>query len=101
MTLTFIINSILVLILPFLVMFCVVLAQFYMQRLPMHQRVALEQFSRMSVRYVEQLHLHSPDKKALATAYTSDMFKLFGLPTPHEDVLEVAIVAAMYEITHG
>lgn len=98
MTLIQIINTILVLSLPPLIAFCYLMAQFQIQRMPTARRAALAQYSHMAVCYVEQLHLTSPDKKALATAYATDMFRLSGLPTPHEDVLEVAIGAAIYEI---
>jgi hypothetical protein len=93
-----IVNSILVFILPMLVGLVYWIAQFQIQRMPTHQRAALEQFARMAVKYVEQVHVDSPDKKALAMAYTSDFFRLFGLPVPPSDVIEVAIGAAAYEI---
>jgi hypothetical protein len=97
MTTVQIVNSILVFILPMLVGLVYLLAQFQIQRMPVHQRGALEQFSGMAVRYVEHEHIRA-DKKALATAYATDLFRLSGLPVPHEDVLEIAIGAAFYEI---
>jgi len=99
MTLIQIINTILVLILPGMIALCYVIAQFQIQKMPGHQRTALEQFARIAVRYVEQEHADAPNKKALALAYTSDFFRLFSLPVPPRDVLEVAIGAAMHEIS--
>jgi hypothetical protein len=97
-----IVNTILILLLPVLIALCYVFAQFQIQRMPTHQRAALEQFARQAVRYVERVHVDSPDKRALAMAYTSDFFRLLGLPVPPSDLLEVAIGAAMYEIQgHG
>lgn len=92
------INTMLTLLLPIMIWIGYPITQVFIQRMPMHQQASLERFSRMAVRYVEHTHLASPDKKALATAYASDMFRLFGLPVPHEDILEVAIGAAMYEM---
>lgn len=98
MTTIQIVNTLLVLLLPVMIWFGYPLTLIFIQRMSLHQRVALEQFARMAVRYVEQQHLTSSDKRALATAYASDMFRLFGLPVPHEDLLEVAIGAALYEL---
>lgn len=100
MTLVQIINSILVLLLPFLIAFCYYLAQFQIQRLPGQQRAALAQFAHMAACYVEQEGVRQ-QKKEIAKAYATDCFRLFGLPIPHEDILEVAIGAAMYEIQHN
>jgi hypothetical protein len=96
-----IVNTVLILSLGPLIAACYVLAQLFIQRLPTAQRAALEQFARMAVRYVmrqpEQLN-----QSALAKAYMSDLFRLSGLPTPHEDILEIAIGAAFYELEqHG
>src|SRR5690348_9666641 len=98
MTLIQIVNTILVLILPALIALCYVFAQFFIQRFPVHQRTALEQFARLAVRYVDYEHMDSPDKKALSLAYATDLFRLSGLPVPHEDILEIGIGAAMHEI---
>jgi hypothetical protein len=97
MTFIQIVNTILVLSLPPLVALCYVFAQLFIQRLPTAQRTALEQFARQAVQYVEYQQIKS-DKKPIATVYLTDMFRLSGLPVPHEDVLEVAIGSAFYEI---
>jgi len=96
MTLVQIVNTILILILPALIALCYVFAQFQIQRMPAHQRAALEQFSRMAVQHV----LHQPEQlnqKAIATAYTTDLFKAYKLPVPPPEVLDIAISSAMYE----
>lgn len=100
MTTIQIVNTILVLMLPALIAICYVGAQLFIQRLPTSQRLALEQFARQAVRYVEHQQV-SANKKAIATAYVADMFRLCGLPVPHQDMLEVAIGAAMHEIQNG
>lgn len=100
MTLIQIVNTILVLLLPALIALCYVFAQLFIQRMPTAQRSALEQFARMAARYTARQQVEV-DKKAIALAYTTDMFRLSGLPVPHMDVLELAVGAAMYEIEHG
>lgn len=100
MTTIQIVNTILILILPALIALCYYFAQYLIQRLPTHQRAALEQFSRMAVRHVagqpEQL-----DQRGMARLYTIDLFKAYGLPIPSADTLDVAISSAMYELEHG
>jgi hypothetical protein len=72
------------------------------QRMPTAQRQALEQFARQAAHYVEWQHaVATTDKKTLAIAYATDMFRLCHLPVPHEDLLEIAVVAALHEIQHG
>jgi hypothetical protein len=96
MTLIQVVNTILILILPALIALCYVFAQFQIQRMPMHQRAALEQFSRMAVRYV----LQQPDQlnqKGLAMGYVSELFEAHKLPVPTPEIIEIAVVAAMYE----
>lgn len=96
MTLVQIVNAILILILPALIALCYVFAQFSIQRMPVHQRSALEQFSRMAVQHV----LHQPEQpaqKAMAVAYVTDLFKAHKLPIPPPEVLDIAVSSAMYE----
>lgn len=100
MTLVQIVNDILVLGLGPIIALCYVLAQFLIQRLPSHQRAALEQFARMAVRHVAE-QPEQPDQKGMARLYAIDLFKAYGLPAPSADTLEVAISSAMYELKHG
>ncbi len=100
MTLVQIINSILVLILPALIAICYVFAQFFIQRMPVHQRAALEQFARLAVRYVEQ-QPEQPAQKNLAMGYTCELFEAYKLPLPPPEIIEIAVVAAMHELEHG
>jgi hypothetical protein len=96
MTTVQIVNTVLILILPALIALCYVFAQFQIQKMPVHQRAALEQFARMAVQHVlqqpEQLNL-----KGLAIAYATDLFKAYKLPIPPPEVLDIAISSAMYE----
>jgi hypothetical protein len=98
MTTVQIVNTVLILILPALIALCYVFAQFQIQKMPVHQRAALEQFSRMAVRHVmtqpEQL-----DRQGMAKLYLIDLFKAFNLPVPPAEILDIAISAAMYEIS--
>lgn len=96
MTTVQIVNTVLILILPALIALCYVFAQFFIQRLPAQQRMALEQFSRMAVRHVMQ----QPEQlaqKELAKAYTVDLFNAHKLPVPPSEVLDIAVSSAMYE----
>lgn len=96
MTFVQIVNTILILILPALIALCYVFAQFQIQKMPVHQRAALEQFARMAVQHVLQ-QPEQPAQKALAIAYATDLFKAHKLPVPAPEVLDIAINAAMYE----
>lgn len=96
MTTVQIVNTILILILPALIALCYVFAQFQIQKMPVHQRAALEQFARMAVQHV----LQQPEQlaqKELAKAYTVDLFNAHKLPVPSPEVLDIAISSAMYE----
>lgn len=92
-----IINIIIILILPALIALCYVFAQFSIQRMPVHQRAALEQFARMAVRYVKQ-QPEQDSKKILAMGYVSELFEAHKLPIPPPEILEIAVVAAMFEL---
>jgi phosphate/sulfate permease len=100
MTLIQIINTILVLILGPLVVFCCAALYMAIQRMPTAQRAALEQFSRMAVRHVAQQDIQS-NQTELAKAYTVDLFKAFRLPVPSAEVLDVAVGSAMHEIKNN
>lgn len=100
MTTIQIVNTILILILPALIALCYYLAQYLIQRLPTHQRAALEQFARMAVRYVMQ-QPEQLNQKAIAIAYATDLFKAYKLPLPTPEIIEIAVVAAMHELEHG
>jgi hypothetical protein len=95
-----IVNSILVLHLACARWACAMwIAQFQIQRMPTHQRAALEQFARMAVRYVEQVHVDSHRTKKRSPWPTRPISSgslacLYHL----RDVIEVAIGAAAYEI---
>lgn len=73
-------------------------SRLYTQRLPEYQRVALEQFAKQSVRYVEQRYTHNPSKKSLAESAITDLFLSFNLPVPGKAALDVAIEAAVHEL---
>ena len=96
MPLVQIINDILVLMLGPIIAACYVLAQFFIQRLPTHQRAALEQFARMAVRHVAQ-QPEQLNQKGMAVAYATDLFRAYGLSVPPSEILDIAISSAMYE----
>lgn len=100
MTLIQIINTILVLILGPLVVGCCAGLYLAIQRMPTAQRAALEQFSRMAVRHVQE-QATTGNQKELAKAYTIVLFKSFRLPVPPSEVLEVAVNSAIHEIKNG
>jgi len=72
------------------------LCRLFAQRLPEHQRIALEQFARLSVQKVEQQFTNNPGKKDLAESYVISMFKAFNLPVPPKEAIDIAIEAAVY-----
>jgi hypothetical protein len=94
-----IVNIILTLSLPISIWIGYWIAQYQIQRMPLHQRLVLEQFSKLAVRYTEYAHQGSIDKKALAIAFTSDLFEEFKLPIPSSETLEIAVGAAIFEVT--
>jgi len=99
MSLIQIVNTILVLSLPPLIAICYVFAQFVIQRFPEPQRKALKQYAGQAARYVEYQHPEAgADKKTLAIAYATDMFRLSGRPVPHDDMVEISVGAALYEL---
>jgi hypothetical protein len=99
MTLIQIVNTIIVVSLSPMIATCYVLAQFVIQRFPEPQRKALKQYACQAAGYVEYQHPEAgADKKTLAIAYATDMFRLSGRPVPHDDMVEIAVGAALYEI---
>ena len=96
MTLVQIVNTFLILVLPALIALCYVFAQSAIQRMPSHQRAALEQFARMAVQHVLQEQVKSGQKE-IATAYVTSLFKSHKLPVPSPEVLDIAVSSAIYE----
>jgi|SRR5262245_8567393 len=58
------------------------LSRVWIQKLPEHTRLALEQFARIAVHQVEQesRELSNPAKKQLAVTAITKLFQEFGLP---------------------
>ncbi len=98
MTFTQIINIILTLLLPIMISFAWWLSYFLVEKLPLHQRAALEQFAKMAVQKTEQQNKPSPQKKVLATAIVVDLFKAFKLPVLPLEVIDTAIESAVFEL---
>lgn len=73
------------------------LARSWIQKLPEHTRLALEQFARMAVQKVEQesKQLSNPAKKQLAVTAVTQLFQEFGLPVPSAEAINIAIEAAV------
>lgn len=73
------------------------LSRLWIQKMPEHTRLALEQFARLSVQQVEQesTQLSNPAKKQLAIASVSKLFQEFGIPIPSAEAINIAIEAAV------
>lgn len=100
MTLIQIINTILVLLLGPEVVACCWVLFLLIQRMPSHQRKALEQFSRMSVRHVA-LQPEQLNQRGMAKLHTIDLLREYKLPVPSDETLEKAISSALYEIKNN
>jgi hypothetical protein len=77
------------------------LSKYLSQRLPEHTTVKLEQFVNMAVRQVEQQNktLSGHAKKQLATANVLKLHRLFRLPAPPSEAIDMAIEAACHQLT--
>jgi LL-H family phage holin len=73
------------------------LSRIWIQKMPEHTRLALEQFARMAVQQVEQesAQLSNPAKKQLAITTIVKLFQEFGLPAPSAEAINIAIEAAV------
>lgn len=73
------------------------LARLWIQKLPEHTRLALEQFARLAVQQVEQqsADLSHPAKKQLAIQSVIALFQEYKLPVPSADIISLAIEAAI------
>jgi LL-H family phage holin len=73
------------------------LSRIWIQKLPEHTRLALEQFARLAVQQVEQQaeQLSNPAKKQLAITSIAHLFQSFGLPIPSDEAINIAIEAAV------
>jgi hypothetical protein len=96
-----IINAALTLLLPILVWIGYWIAQYQIQKMAGPQSQRLEQFARQAAQHVEYNHQNALDKKVLALAFTADLFKLFNLPVPPPEVLDIAVGSAMFEANRG
>ena len=73
------------------------LSRLWIQKMPEHTRLALEQFARMAVQQVEQesTQLSNPAKKQLAITTITKLFQEFGLPVPSSEAINIALEAAV------
>ena len=73
------------------------LSRLWIQKMPEHTRLALEQFARIAVQRVEQesAQLSNPAKKQLAIATITKLFQEFGLPVPSSEAINIALEAAV------
>lgn len=73
------------------------LSKLWIQRMPEHTRLALEQFAKMAVQQVAQegAQLSSPAKKQMAISTITHLFQEFGLPVPSSEAISIAIEAAV------
>jgi superfamily 6 holin (LLH) len=73
------------------------LSRLWVQKMPEHTRLALEQFARMAVQQVEQESkaLSNPAKKQLAISTIIKLFQEFGLPAPSSEAINIALEAAI------
>ena len=93
----FIISTLLICLFPF---FCVVAVYLYRlleQRLPANQRAALDEFVMMAVRAIWLANGADTDaqKIQLAVQAVKDLFNEFGLPVPSDEVIMLAVEAAI------
>ena len=74
------------------------LSRLWIQRLPEHTRLFLEQFARQAVWQVEQQarDLSNPAKKQLAITAVSKLFQAFNIPIPASEAVDIAIEAAVF-----
>lgn len=79
------------------VLWAIYLSRLWIQKLPEHTRLALEQFARMAVQQVEQesKQLSNPAKKQLAISAVIKLFQEYGLPVPSAEAVNIAIEAAV------
>ena len=93
----FLISAFLLCLLPFLCVAAIYLYRWLEQRLPSTQRAALDQFVNMAVRAIWLVNGAATDeqKQALAVQAVKDLFVHFGLPVPSDQVILLAVQAAM------
>ncbi len=74
------------------------LSRLWIQKMPEHTRLALEQFARQAVWQVEQQarDLSNPAKKQLAIASVNKLFRAFDIPIPAPEAVDIAIEAAVF-----
>ena len=80
------------------VFLAIYLSDILKQKLSAHARLALGQFARMAVQQVEQQQgeqLSGVAKKQLAIASVSILFKVYKLPIPPEEAVDIAIESAV------
>ena len=89
------------LLIPLIVALAIWLYQFLMEFLPARQR-SIDHVVRMVVRQVEQTMegMTSDEKKEAAMTLAGQLFGALHLPVPDEQLLDAAIEAAVYELTH-
>jgi LL-H family phage holin len=98
--LTLLIQYAILLSIPLLSALVVWLGLQLVRSLPTQQREALEQFARIAVQKVEQQNgdLDGAAKKRLAVDLVIKLFNTFKIPQPPEEVIDVAIEAAVFFI---
>lgn len=74
------------------------LSKLWVQKLPEHMRLALEQFARQAVWQVEQQarDLSNPAKKQLAIVAVNKLFQSFNLPALPAEAIDIAVEAAVF-----
>jgi hypothetical protein len=95
-------NDLVPLLIPLIVALAIWLYQFLLEFLPARQRISIDHIVRMVVRQVEQTmeNMPSDEKKQAATTLAAQLFSALHLPIPDEQLLDAAIEAAVYELTH-
>lgn len=90
------------LLIPLIIALAIWLYQFLMEFLPARQRISIDHVVRMVVRQVEQTmeSMTSDEKKEAAMTLAGQLFGALHLPIPDEQLLDAAIEAAVYELTH-
>ena len=73
------------------------LSRLWIQKMPEHTRLVLEQFARIAVQQVEQesKELSNLAKKQLAITAVTKLFQEYNLPVPSAEIISIVIEASV------
>lgn len=89
-------------VLPIISAICAYFYRRKVQQLPEYQRLALEQFAKIAVQSIEQIHkkmLSNDTKKQYATDVMTELYKACPqLKEPAREIMEIALESAVYQL---